>query len=192
MEALLSAFGIVLLAELGDKSMLLSLTAATRFRWWVVLIPVVVATAVLMGLAVVVGGLAGEFLPERLIALVAAALFIGFGVWTLRSDDDDDEGDLSTTFRSPVRVMLALGLLFFASEFGDKTQIATLSLAGLHSTALAPLVWLGATVGMVASNALGIFVGARLNRLLPVRVIRIAAGVAFIGFGVMAVTLAFV
>lgn len=192
MEALFSAFGIVLLAELGDKSMLLSLTAATRYRWWVVLIPVAIATATLMGLAVVVGGVAGEFLPERLVVLVAAALFIGFGVWTLRDGDDDEEEDLSTSLRSPVRIMLALGVLFFASEFGDKTQIATLSLAGLHSTSLAPLVWIGATGGMVASNALGIFVGARLNRLLPSRIIRIAVGVAFIGFGAVALILVFI
>lgn len=191
MTALLSAFGIVFLAELGDKTMLFALTAATRYRWWLVLAPIVVATALLTALAVVIGGVAGELLPERIVALVAAALFIGFGLWTLLDAEDDDEETPTADPRSPIRVMAVIGAVFFLAELGDKTQIATVSLAGLHA-ASAWLVWLGATAGMIGVNLIAIVAGARLHRLLPRRLIRLLAAVVFIGFGVVAGVLAFV
>lgn len=188
-EALTSAFGLVFLAELGDKSMLLSLTAATRYQWWVVLIPVAVATALLTALAVVAGGLVAGLLPEAVVAVAAGLLFILFGVWTLRGDDDDDEDDVSTARRGVLRVMMALGAIFFLAEFGDKTQIATVALAGLRPGE-GLWVWIGATTGMVATNALAIAAGARLERYLPPQVIRIAAATVFFGFGVLALVVA--
>jgi putative Ca2+/H+ antiporter (TMEM165/GDT1 family) len=190
MEALLSAFGIVFLAELGDKSMLFSLTAATRYRWWIVLLAVSVATALLMALAVLAGGIAGEVLPDRLVAVVAAALFIGFGVWTLLDDDEDDETAEALAARSRTRIFFALTGVFFLAELGDKTQIATLSLAGLHSRA-ALLVWVGATAGMVAVNALAIVAGARLQRYLSPRFLRPLAAVLFLVVGALTLLFAF-
>ncbi len=191
MEALLSAFGIVFLAELGDKSMLFSLTAATRYRWWMVLIPVAVASALLMGLAVLVGGVAGELLPDQVVAVVAALLFIGFGIWILLAGDEDarDE-DVTTSNHSRMRVMVALGSFFFLAEFGDKTQVATLSLAGLQSDA-AVFVWVGATVAMVAVNGLAILAGTRITRYVGRSLIRFAAGALFIGFGLAALIFTF-
>jgi Ca2+/H+ antiporter, TMEM165/GDT1 family len=190
-EAFLSTFGLVFLAELGDKSMLFSLSAATRYRWWMVLLPIAVATALLNGLAVIAGGIAGDLLPEAVVAVAAGALFIAFGLWTLRGDDEDDE-DVSTAYLSPWRVMLALGLVFFLAEFGDKTQIATMALAGLHGGGAIVAVWLGATLGMVGTNALAVFAGRRLERYLPPRVVRLAAAGVFIAFGVLSLVLAFV
>jgi Ca2+/H+ antiporter, TMEM165/GDT1 family len=190
MEALLTAYGIVFLAELGDKSMLFSLTAATRYRWWMVLIAVSAATAVLMALAVIVGGVAGELLPDRAVAIVAALLFIGFGIWTLLGDEDDADEDLPQAQRSAVRAMVALAALFFVLEFGDKTQVATLSLASLRSGE-AVFVWLGATAGMVTVNALAIAVGSRLNRYLPERVVQVASGALFIVIGLLTLAIAF-
>lgn len=190
MEALLSAFGIVFLAELGDKSMLFSLTAATRYRWWLVLVAVTVATAVLMALAVLAGGIAGELLPERLVAVIAAVLFIGFGAWTLLGEDEDDEEVADIATRSDWRIMTALGAMYFIAELGDKTQLATLSLAGIQSSS-AILIWAGATAGMVAVNALAIVAGARLTRFLSPRLLRPIAGVLFLAVGVLTLVLAF-
>lgn len=188
-EALTSAFGLIFLAELGDKSMLFSLTAATRYRWWAVLIPVTIATALLTGLAVVAGGVVAELLPERAVAVVAGVLFLVFGMWTLRADEDEEEDDLATARRGALRIMMALGAVFFLAEFGDKTQIATVALSGLHpGEGLA--VWAGATGGMVATNALAIAAGARLERYLPPRVIRIVAATVFFVFGVLALLVA--
>lgn len=189
MEALLSAFGVVFLAELGDKSMLLSLTAATRYRWWVVLAAVSAASAVLMALAVAVGGVAGELLPDRLVAAVAALLFIGFGLWTLLGGEEDEDEALEAAPRSNLRVFFALSAVFLLAEFGDKTQVATLSLAGLQSGS-ALLVWAGATGAMIAVNALAIGAGSRLHRYLPERLIRVSAGVLFLVFGVGTIALA--
>ena len=171
--------------------MLFALTAATRYRWWLVLIPIVIATAILSALAVVIGGVAGELLPDRVVALGAAALFIGFGVWTLLDADDDDEEAPTTDPRSSLRVMAVIGSVFFLAELGDKTQIATMSLAGLQA-ASAWWVWLGATAGMVAANGIAIAAGNRLHRLLPRHIIRIVAAIVFIGFGLVAAVLAFV
>jgi putative Ca2+/H+ antiporter (TMEM165/GDT1 family) len=191
-ESALSAFGIVFLAELGDKTMLFSLTAATRYRWWVVLLPICLAIALLNGIAVAVGGVAGELLPEQVIAALAAALFIAFGVWTLRSggDDSDEETPAPTSQTTTLRVMLVLGAVFFLAELGDKTQIATLTLAGLPGSSVV-MVWLGATLGMIAVNGLAVAAGVRLERLVPVNLVRIAAGIVFIGFGLAVLALAF-
>ena len=196
MGAMLTAFGLIFLAELGDKSMLFSLAAATRLRWWVVLLPVAASTALLMALAVAVGGVAGEVLPDWLVALVAAVLFVGFGVWALLGDDDDDEaGEAPVARGSVLRVMAALFAVFFVAEFGDKTQIATMSLAGLES-ASAVWVWAGATAGMLATNGLAIAAGARLSGWLEQRPearrwVRMAAGLVFVGFGILAAVLVF-
>jgi putative Ca2+/H+ antiporter (TMEM165/GDT1 family) len=191
-EALLSAFGIVFLAELGDKSMLFSLTMAARYRWWIVFAAVSGASVLLMGLAVAVGGVAGELLPERLVAVMAAALFIGFGLWTLRPSSASDEDELVQERGQPqsiVRTVAFLGSVFFLAELGDKTQVAALSLAGLQGAAALP-IWLGAAAGMIAVNGLAVLAGTRIVRLVPERTVRIASGVLFIAFGVAALVLA--
>ena len=188
-EALTSAWALVFIAELGDKSMLLSLTAATRYRWWVVLLPVAMSTALLMGLAVLAGELVAGILPGDLVAVAAGTLFILFGLWTLRGDAVGDEDDLSTARRGVARVMLALGAVFFVAEFGDKTQLSTVALVGLHPGE-GPWVWLGATLGMVATNALAIVAGARIERFLPPRAIQLTAAAVFVLFGVAALALA--
>lgn len=190
MEAFLSTLGLVFIAEVGDKSMLFSLTAATRYRGWMVLASISVATALLALLAVLVGGAAAEFLPDQLVALAAGALFIGFGIWTLLSDEDDEEVPASRR-ASGLRVMLFLGTVFFLAELGDKTQIATMALAGLHDGS-GFAVWAGATLAMIAANGSAIAAGTQLERVLPRRVVRMAAAVVFIGFGLAALALALI
>lgn len=187
LEALASAWGLAFLAELGDKSMLFSLTAATRYRWWIVLLPVTIATALLSGLAVVAGGLVAGLLPDTAVAVGAGALFILFGMWTLNADADEDGDDLATSRRGILRVMLALGAVFFVAEFGDKTQLATVALAGLNA-GHGVWIWLGATAGMFMTNALAVAAGARLERYLPPRVIRVTAASVFFIFGLVALS----
>lgn len=189
MGALITAFGVVFLAELGDKSMLFSLTAATRYRWWVVLLPVVLATAALTALAVVLGSVLAGLLPERAVALLAAGLFVGFGVWMLLEGEEADEEAVDAGPRAPLQAMAMIGTVFFLAELGDKTQIATMSLAGLHE-ASPVLVWAGATAGLVATNALAIALGQRARHLLPQRVLHVLAAAVFIVTGVVAGILA--
>lgn len=179
------SFGTIFLAELGDKSQLLVLALATRLRPVPLLLGVVAATAILQAIAVGVGAVLQLSLPERPITVVAGLLFIGFGLWTLRPGPDDDAEEEATAAvsgrRSERSALLAALAAFFFAELGDKTQLATLTLA----TRYPPLgVWIGATLGMSAALALALVVGRALGSRLPERPIRIAAAALFLVVGV--------
>ncbi|MGA0863328.1 MAG: TMEM165/GDT1 family protein, partial [Ilumatobacteraceae bacterium] len=151
---------------------------ATRYRALPVLLAVTLSTALIHLIAVLVGGAVGAAMPTELVGLAAGAAFLAFGVWTLRGDDDD--GDESAVAVSGRSVVLSVAGVFFLSEFGDKTMLASFTLAtdnGLVST------WLGATSGMVFADALAIWVGKSLGARLPKNVIRIGSAVAFFVFG---------
>ena len=178
LSAFLVAFGVIFVAELGDKSQLLALTFATRYRALPVLVAITLSTAVIHLVSVLVGGAVGAALPRDAIALVGGLAFVGFGIWTLRGDDDDD--DAEKTAVSGRSIVVSVATVFFLSEFGDKTMLASVTLAtdnGLVGT------WLGATAGMVTADALAIWVGKSLGSRLPERGIRIASAVAFFAFG---------
>ncbi len=182
-QAFLIAFGVIFVAELGDKSQLMALTFATRFRPVPILIGITVATAVVHAFSVVVGALIGARLPTTAITLVAGLAFFAFAAWTLRGDelDEDEETRAQRTSRSAV---VAASGAFFLAELGDKTMLATITLA----TKEAPFgTWLGSTVGMVAADALAIGVGAVAGARLPERAIRIGAAAAFAVFGALLV-----
>ncbi|MFM7061352.1 MAG: TMEM165/GDT1 family protein [Actinomycetes bacterium] len=179
--AFLVAFGVVFVAELGDKSQLMVLTLATRFPAWRVLGAITVATALIHLISVLVGGAVAAVLPTEAITVAAGLAFIGFGIWTLRGDDGPDEGTTVSGGRSPI---VAAAVAFFLAELGDKTMLASMTLAarnGILGT------WVGATVGMVAADAIAVLVGATLGRRLPARAIRLLAAGLFLAFGVLLV-----
>lgn len=180
MTAFFVSFAVIFVAELGDKSQLMALTFATRYRAVPVLIGITVATALVHLVSVVVGAVIGAALPTRALNVLAGLAFLGFGAWTLRGDrlDEDEERRAE---QATGNVVLAVGGAFFLAELGDKTMIATITLAtrqGIVGT------WLGSTVGMVAADALAIGVGRLLGTRLPERAVRIGAAVAFFAFGV--------
>jgi putative Ca2+/H+ antiporter (TMEM165/GDT1 family) len=174
------SFGVIFVAELGDKSQLMALTFATRFKTWPVLIGITVATAVVHLVSVGVGYGLGAALPTGWISLVAALAFLGFGAWTLRGDKlTEDEKNKAE--RSTGSAILAVGGAFFLAELGDKTMLATITLAtqyGWFGT------WVGSTVGMVAADALAILVGRLLGRHLPEKAIKYGAAALFAIFGI--------
>ena len=181
--ALAVSFGVVFVAELGDKSQLMALTFATRFRALPVLIGITAATAVVHAISVGVGYLLDAALPTFWISVAAAVAFVAFGLWTLRGDalSDDEQEKASGTKRSAV---LAASVAFFLAELGDKTMLATITLATQYPGAGgATGVWLGSTVGMVAADGLAILVGRALGRNVPEKAIRIGAAVLFFAFG---------
>ena len=190
MTALLTALGLVFVAELGDKSMLLALMLGPRYGTARVLTAIALETAIVMALAVLLGGVADLLFPERTLALGSGLLFIGFGVWTLRGDGDEEEAVDAASDRSLLAVIAALAVVFFLSELGDKTQVATLSLSSLNPHSRLG-VWVGATVGMVAADAVAVGAGQSLMRLISRRTLERAAGVLFIAFGVGAIAFAF-
>jgi putative Ca2+/H+ antiporter (TMEM165/GDT1 family) len=201
LQGLAVAFGVVFVAELGDKSQLLAMTLAARYRPWAVLAGIAAAALVLQGLAVLVGSFVGDRLPTRPIQVVAGLAFLAFAVWTLLDRDDDDadgadadgddsgepggaEHDAAPERRSG---LLTAGTAFFVSEFGDKTMLATVTLA-TQQGALG--TWLGASAGMVAADALAVVVGAVAGARLPRRVVRWVAAATFALFGVVMVATA--
>lgn len=173
------SFGVIFVAELGDKSQLMALTFATRFRIWPVLIGITGATALVHLASVGIGYGLGASLPTGWINLLAGLAFLGFGFWTLRGDalTDDERDKVNRTTRSAI---IAVGTAFFLAELGDKTMLATITLATDHGWLG---IWLGSTLGMVAADALAIVVGRWLGRSLPEKAVRWGAAALFFLFG---------
>jgi putative Ca2+/H+ antiporter (TMEM165/GDT1 family) len=180
--AFLVAFGVVFLAEFGDKSQLLTLALATKYRPLPVLIAVTLSTMVLQALSVGIGGVIGAALPTTLISVLAGSAFIGFAIWTFAGNDDDDETKAVNSLKSSKHVIMAVGSMFFLAELGDKTMLSSITLAtdsNLFGT------WLGATVGMVCADGLAIVIGTVVGDRLPRKAIRIGSSAAFLVFGIL-------
>lgn len=182
------AFGVIFVAELGDKSQLIALTFATRFPPWKVLIGISAATALMLGVSVAVGHLVAVNLPERLTGLVAGTLFLIFAWLTFRESghDDHEETGPGSRFRWPI---LVVGVSFLLAELGDKTMLATMTLASQQ--AWLP-TWLGATLGMISVNAIAVLVGSRLGARIPERVLAVVASALFAIVGVLLIVEALV
>ncbi|MDT7571153.1 MAG: Ca2+/H+ antiporter, family [Actinomycetota bacterium] len=181
MQALLLSFGVIFVAELGDKSQLMAMTFATRYRFWTVLGGITAATALVHLASVGIGAAVGVNLPTSVINIVAGIAFLLFGAWTLRGDELSED-EAAKAQRATRSAFVAVGVAFFLAELGDKTMLATITLAtteGWFGT------WVGSTLGMVAADALAIAVGAVLGRRLPEKAVRIGAAVLFFAFGVL-------
>jgi putative Ca2+/H+ antiporter (TMEM165/GDT1 family) len=181
----LSTFGVVFLAELGDKTQIASMTLATRHPWPKVFFGAAGAFLLLNVLAVAVGGLLFRWVPLAWVQLASAALFLWLGVASLRDkDDDDDDQEDADKVRASRGPLLTTFLLILLAELGDKTQIATATLAAQLSSPV--MVFLGSTAALWAVTLLGVLVGARLLRVLPKTWLHRAAGLVFLVFGAMA------
>ena len=184
MSAFLLAVGIIFVAELGDKSQLVALWFSTRYQWWLVLAGVSLATLVVHLGSVGIGRAFGELLPENVILVVVGLSFFLFAAWSVRGDQFD-ESKRSAQAKTMIGAFGVITVSFFVSELGDKTQLATVSLAGNSSESVG--VWLGSTLGMVLADALAIGVGLLMGRKLPQRTIGMGAASLFVVFGLVAV-----
>ncbi|MBV6759945.1 TMEM165/GDT1 family protein [Rhodococcus opacus] len=180
LAAVLLSFGVIFVAELGDKSQLMAMTFALRYKWWLVIAGITVATTVVHLVSVAVGHYLGVAIPTTAIAMIGGIAFLIFGFWTLRGDDlsEDEQNKAGRVTRS---AFLAVTSAFFLAELGDKTMLATITLATDNNWVG---VWIGSTVGMVAADALAIVVGAVLGKHLPENFIRVGAAVLFFVFGI--------
>lgn len=185
MQSLLAALALVFVAELGDKTQLVAMGFGARHRIAPVLVGMAIAYAAANLLAVVVGGVLGAALPTRAIGLAGGALFIAFAIWTLVSSDDDDDDVGDTDGARPARparaVVVSVAAAVFVAELGDKTQLATATLAAQGPPVL---VWVGATIGIVAAGAAAVVVGRVIGNQLPARAIRVVSAALFAVFGV--------
>jgi putative Ca2+/H+ antiporter (TMEM165/GDT1 family) len=179
MNAFLISFGIIFLAELGDKSQLMAMAFAARYPARTILIAITTATALVHLVSVLIGAAFGAALPTDTISVVAGLAFLAFAAWTLRGDELGDQ-DMTRAEHASRSVFLTVGVAFFLAELGDKTMLATITLAtdnGLVGT------WIGSTLGMVAADGLAIIVGQQLGARLPERVVKIGASLTFVLFG---------
>ena len=181
MSAFLLSTAVIFVAELGDKSQLMAMTFAARYRARDVLIGITVATAIVhlasVGIGLAVGTAFADY--QSVIAVVAGLAFLAFAVWTLRGDElTDEEADRAR--RSTGAAILAVGTAFFLAELGDKTMLATIALATREDWFG---TWVGSTLGMVLADAMAIGVGAVLGRTLPEKAVRYGAAVLFALFG---------
>ncbi len=178
LAATMISLGVVFVAELGDKSQLITMTYALRHRWWVVLTGVGIAAFLVHGVSVTIGHFLGMALPERPIAFAAAIAFLAFAVWTWREGGDSDEE--TKTVAEPRFILFAVISSFVLAELGDKTMLATVALASDNHWAG---VWLGATIGMILADGVAILAGRLLHRRLPERFLHVMASVLFLLFG---------
>src|SRR5689334_11933353 len=158
----------------------MAMTFALRHRWWVVLGGITVATTAVHLISVAVGHYLGAALPTHLLGILAGVAFVLFGLWTLRGDSLSDD-EASKAQRSGAPAFFAVTSAFLLAELGDKTMLATITLAADHDWVG---VWIGSTIGMVAADGLAIIVGAVAGKHLPHRFIQLAAAALFLLFGI--------
>lgn len=190
MSAFILSTVLIFVAELGDKSQLVGLWFSTRYRWWLVLAGVTTATLVVHLGSVAIGRAFGQVLPDRILLTLVGLAFIAFGLWSIRGDAaTDGETTIRARRFSGIGGFGVITVSFFLSELGDKTQLATVSLAGNQASAIG--VWLGSTLGMVLADAVAIGVGSIAGRRLPDRAIKVAAAILFFIFGFASLLRAF-
>ena len=209
----LVAFVLIMVGELADKSQLLALLLATRYKAWQVLVGILIATFIVHFFTTLAGQFLGAAIPKGVIPWMTGILFVGFGIWTLRGDKvEDDEADKGARF-GPI---LATTIAFFLAELGDKTQIMTLAISvdpggallsylqgagptvqSWLATAGSPenvsqwgrfwAVTMGSTIGMVVADAIAIGIGRLLGKNMPELLMRRVSGVIFILFGLLSI-----
>lgn len=186
MTAFWVALLFVFVAEMGDKTQLVALAFATRYRTQTVMAGVFGATLLIHLFSVLLGEAASLALPVFWIELLAGLSFVGFGLWTLRGDKLDDEDKVQVSRYGP---LFTIGATFFLAELGDKTMLATVTIASQQRNFVG--VWLGSTLGMVIADGLAIIVGKSLGRRLPEKIIRYSAALIFIVSGIFTIIEAF-
>ena len=181
MIAFAASFIFVVLAEMGDKTQLLAMAFAAKYKAYQVLLAVFIATLLNHALAVVAGRALTTIIPLDVISFIAALSFVIFGLWTIRGDklDGEDKG------KSKFGPVLTVSIAFFLAEMGDKTQLATISLAVEYSNMLNVLM--GTTLGMVVADAIGIILGIVMRKHIPEKSIKWFSAAIFVLFGLIGI-----
>jgi Ca2+/H+ antiporter, TMEM165/GDT1 family len=182
MEAFFFSTGIVALAEMGDKTQLLSLVLAARFRKpWPIVLGILVATLANHALAGALGAWVTTLLGPDVLRWVLGGSFLAMAAWMLVPDRLDEE---ESSGPPRLGVFGTTLVAFFLAEMGDKTQIATVMLAAQYHAYF--LVVAGTTLGMMLANAPVVWLGERMMRVVPVRVVHLVSALIFAGLGLAA------
>ncbi len=180
MEAFLTATTLVAIAEIGDKTQLLSFVLAARLRKPVAIIAgIFVATVLNHALAGSIGVWLAQLIAPHWLPWITGAVFVVFGLWALHPDSLDEDPKIH-----PAGAFVTTTIAFFIAEMGDKTQFATVALGAQFQGALFAVV-MGTTLGMMLANVPAVIVGERLAKRLPLKIIRWIAAAVFIATGVV-------
>jgi len=178
MEAFLFSTGVVALAEIGDKTQLLSFVLAAKFRKPLpIILGILVATLANHAAAGGLGAWIASLLSPMVLRWVVGLSFLAMAVWVLIPDRLDEE----ETRLPALGVFSTTVVAFFLAEMGDKTQIATVALASHYPSLVAVVV--GITLGMLLANVPAVYFGERAARLLPLPLVRTATALMFVGLG---------
>lgn len=184
MQAFLISTGIVALAEMGDKTQLLALVLAARFKKpWPIVWGIFVATVLNHAMAGALGAWITTQISPQTLRYILGASFIAMAVWMLVPDKLEDGADS----KSPrFGIFGTTVVLFFLAEVGDKTQIATVMLAARFDAYIAVVA--GTTLGMMLANAPVVWLGERMTRLVPLRWVHLVSAAIFLVLGLWALT----
>jgi putative Ca2+/H+ antiporter (TMEM165/GDT1 family) len=177
-QEFIKAMFLIFMAEMGDKTQILAMAFATKYKIKKVLLGIFIGSFLNHGIAVVLGSYMSKIIPINIIQIVAGISFIGFALWTLRAEEDEEEEETKSSFGPVVTVAIA----FFIGELGDKTQLTAITLSADASFPL--LILMGTVTGMVITGSLGIIVGSKLGNRIPEFTIKIASAAIFMFFGV--------
>lgn len=177
MLSFLSSFFLIAIAEMGDKTQLVALSFATKYKPIKVLLGIFIGTLVIHLFSVIIGEKVSALIPMHYLKILIGISFIGFGIWTLKGDTCNGKGKKDNKLGTIATVAIA----FFLAELGDKTQLATISLAAQYHSFMG--VWLGSTFGMVAADGIAIIVGIIAGKKLPEKLIKYISTSIFILFG---------
>ncbi|PZO90676.1 MAG: hypothetical protein DI623_06030 [Sphingomonas sanxanigenens] len=178
MDALITSTAVVALAEIGDKTQLLAILLATRFkRPWPIVGGIFAATIANHFLAALVGAEAASLFSGAWFRYLVAISFIAMAIWTLIPDKIDDLEQKPARFGAFMTTLIA----FFLVEMGDKTQIATVALAARYHEVLP--VMAGTTIGMMIANVPAVFMGDALIKRVPLAVVRYIAAALMLAIG---------
>lgn len=182
MEAFLISTGVVALAEMGDKTQLLSIVLAARFRRPVpIILGILVATLINHAGAGALGAWITGVAGPGVMRWVLGLSFIAMAIWTLIPDRLDDDGAAAA---GRFGVFGTTALAFFLAEMGDKTQVATVALAAQYASLMAVIA--GTTLGMLAANVPAVLLGEKITQKVPIRVVHMIAAAMFAVLGLLA------
>lgn len=179
MQELLQAFLLIFVAEMGDKTQILAMAFATKYPVRKVLLGIFLGAFLNHGLAVLLGSTLSALIPVNTIQIIAGFAFVGFSLWTLKADGDDEEEKERGVRLGPV---FTVAMAFFIGELGDKTQLTAITLA--TDAKFPPAVLCGTVLGMIVTGGIGIFIGKKLGDKIPELAIKLAASAIFMFFGV--------
>jgi len=182
-SALTLSAGVVALAEMGDKTQLLSLMLAARYprQALAIIAGILIATIANHACAALLGHWLMTLVSPDVLRWILGASFLGIGLWLLVPDHIDDAADSKVADRA-LQVLMLTVVLFFLAEMGDKTQIATIALGARYEDVVS--VTIGTTLGMMLANAPAVWIGQKFTQRMPIKWVHAVAAIKFIAIGV--------